>query len=559
MSRVPGFGALARCSRWWRQAKLWERAGAVACCAAVGGVFAVFALGGGGRPVAAGAQAHPVPGAALESRLGAHQGNAGGRAGYRGRVHLRRGAHAAHGARAVSPPSAVAGSPAPTGTPGGRTLTQIAQTDPGIIGVVVGHHGTRSGGASHRGGPTRVSAAPAALAPLAVEVDYQDAGAANSFFAQYGANAAAADPGAQAQATADWINQHGGLLGHRLTLRLRHYDFYRDRLSVLDQVTCDDAASAPRALAEVDRHASTDILIPCLAKKGIPSIVDTETDPALGDYRKWPGLLFSPGSAAVDRPQAAFVAGLRQAGFFASGRVGILEAEGLPQFDDATAALKQALAAAGVQPVADAVVSTEDPASFFATESSAELKLRLARVQRVVVFDYDGIVAGQFMRVAAVQGYQPQFGLNSIASPQFLADQAPTIELRGAVGIGWSPLVDVSPAFDPSAGNPARAVCDQAFAAEHVATGGRTPFGQYTAYQTCTDLLSVQAAVTAGGAATPAGLAAGMARLQSVLPSPLTLVSTLDASRADGASAWRALRYHDDCRCFQYEGPLNGM
>lgn len=397
------------------------------------------------------------------------------------------------------------------------------------------------------------------LAPVAVEVDFQDAEAANSFFAQYGAQAGASDPGAQARATADWINTHGGLLGHRMTLRLRRYDFYRDRLSVLDQVTCADAASTPRAIAEVDRHASTDILIPCLARHGIGTIVDSEADPALGDYAKWPGLLFSPGSAAVDRPQAAFVAGLQQAGFFQGGRVGILEAEGLPQFDDATGALKRALAAAGVHPVADAVVSTEDPASFFASESSAELRLRLARVQRVVVFDDNGVVAGQFMRIAAVQGYRPMFGLNSIASPQFLADQAPRSELSGAVGIGWSPLVDVSAADDPTSGNPVRAVCDQAFAAERVPSGGRTPFGQYTAYQTCGDLLSIQAAVTAGGAVTPAALAGGMAQIGSLLPSPLALSSTIDSARADGAAGWRVVRYHGDCGCFRYEGSLNPM
>jgi hypothetical protein len=238
--------------------------------------------------------------------------------------------------------------------------------------------------------------------------------------------------------------------------------------------------------------------------------------------------------------------------------VGILEAEGLPQFGAATTALKSALARAGVQPVADAVVSTEDPASFFATEANAELKLRLARVSRVVVFDDDGVVAGQFMRLAQAQGYYPQYGLNSIASPQFLAAQAPARQLEGAVGIGWSPLVDVTAANDPST-SPVRAVCDQAFAAAGVGAGGRTPFGQYTAYQTCGGLLAIQAAVTASGAVTTAGLRAGLERIGTVLPSPLALGTTLDTSRHDGAATWRALRFHGDCSCFQYEGPPRSM
>jgi hypothetical protein len=211
-----------------------------------------------------------------------------------------------------------------------------------------------------------------------------------------------------------------------------------------------------------------------------------------------------------------------------------------------------------VNPVADAVVSTEDPASFFASEASAELKFRLARVSRVVVFDDNGVVSGQFMRLSEAQGYRPVYGVNSMASPQFLAYQAPRRQRAGAVAVGWSPMVDVPDSMAPS-GGPLRALCDEAFSAAGAGAGGRTPFGQYTAYQTCGALLSIQAALTAAGQLTSAGLRLGLERTGSILRSPLVLSGTVDGSRHDAAASWQVARYHTDCGCFQYEGGTKGM
>ena len=137
------------------------------------------------------------------------------------------------------------------------------------------------------------------------------AGAANSFFRQYNADAGAADPGPQAQAVANWINSHGGVGGSRVSLRMRHYDFYRERLSVLDAATCDAFGSGRqddrgRRPSRVGRHD------PCLAKRDIPTFVNTQSSPAKGDFDRYPSHLYSTASPALDRPQAAYVRGLKR-------------------------------------------------------------------------------------------------------------------------------------------------------------------------------------------------------------------------------------------------------
>lgn len=393
-----------------------------------------------------------------------------------------------------------------------------------------------------------------AMTPVTVGVDYQDAGDANSFFRQYGVGAGAADPGAQAQAVVAWINQHGGIGGRRLNLRMRNYDFYRERLSVLDGATCDDFGKGDKVIADIDRHASTDILIPCLAKRNIPTFVNTQSSPGTGDFSKFPGLLYSSGSPAIDRPQAAYVAALKDDGFFAKGKkVGVLRSEGLPQLDRAHEALRRALDANGIKVSLDVPVSTEDVASFLLTETNAMLKMRSADIARIVVVDENGVVAGQFMRNAESQRYRPLYGINSIASPQFLTRETPVRQLYGAVGVGWSPLVDV-PAGGDVVG-PVRALCDKIFRAFEIDTGERTPFGQYTAYHVCDSLLLIAAAVAKSGDPSPLGLRKGIDAVGPKWRSPLALSSRLGGDRGDGADQWRLLRFKGACACFHYEGP----
>ena len=539
--------AWARTRRWLAQASFVRRI-QVACAAlvlvAVAGGWAAagsdpraardggaFALPNGERPL--GGRVAGVIGSGPDALASAGGGG-------------RTAATRRNGTGRVSGAPGLAGSPTAAGGPSAR----------GPEGRARGRSRAGRRGSGRRKG--RTPRTPGDAGAVVVGIDAQDAARANAFFRGYDVDAGAADTGAQARAVTDWINARGGIGGHRVELRIRSFDYYTDRLSVVDRATCEDfGAGKPKAIATIDRHASTDILIPCLAERDVPTLVDAQAAPASRDFAKFPTHLFSPGSAATDRPQAAYVQGLKELGFFGKGgRVGVLISRGLPQFEPAAEALERALKDAGVEVTARASISLEDPVSFVATEADAMLTMRRANVDRIVAVDDNGVTLGQFMRVAEAQRYRPLYGVNSIASPQWLAQGAPAAQLRGAVGVGWSPLVDVGAADDPG-GGPARGTCADIFRGSGVALGGRTPFGQFSAYQVCDSLLALRAAAKAGGGVTPRALRDGLER--TGWRSALALDGRLSADRHDGASAWRALRFHPACTCFRYEGPERGF
>jgi hypothetical protein len=392
---------------------------------------------------------------------------------------------------------------------------------------------------------------------VVIGASLQDPGAVNSFFRSYDVDAGAADPVAQIRAVGAWINANGGIAGHPLELRIREYSEYGRPTSQDDYATCAEWQNGPRPLAAVDTHSSTDILLPCLAKAGIASVQSGSATPATPSFNSYPSDLYTPGGAALDRVQSAYVQGLAAGGFFKGERVGLLTAIGLPQLRTAKNALGAALRNAGIDPVAESDISLEDPVSFFASEASAVLRFHIRKVTRVVALDQNGLAVGQFMRGAQAQGFHPLYGISSVSAPAFLAAQAPSAQLRGAVGVGWSPLLDVGASDDPGSGE-VRALCAQIFAAAGVSLGSRTPFGRFAAFAACDSLLAVRDALQASQRFSLDGLRAGMEQLGS-RRSAVTLTAHMDASRHDGASGWRALRYEGSCGCFRYDGPVRDI
>lgn len=391
--------------------------------------------------------------------------------------------------------------------------------------------------------------------PVVIGSDVWGRDTTNRFFDQYSVNAATGDAGAAVRATVDWINDHGGIAGRKVTLRQRSFDFYGSPVSTQDDATCSTWATGDVPLVDIEAHASTDILIPCLRKHGIATLVNTVVPPASTDYAASPTTLFAPGSPALDSAMTAYVRGLVDAGFFAGkARVGLLLSTNLPQLGSAAEALKRAIKAAGVTATETAKISLEDPASFFATEASAVLHFRLAKVDHVIALDQDGLTLGQFMRGAEAERYRPVYGVSSTSAPAFLAAGSSSNQLKRAIGVGWSPLLDVRAEDDPG-GGATRATCASIFSAAGVSTGGRTPFGQYASYQACDSLLALRAA----RAVSPATLLQGMNSLSSHWQSGIALGTTLNPSQHHGASAWRLIRYSENCRCFRYDGPVRGM
>jgi hypothetical protein len=438
--------------------------------------------------------------------------------------------------------------------PGGKLPAEAVARDPRRRRVRAPTRGRRL--------PARKPAALVSKDPVVLGVAYLDAEAMNEEYALYGGNLHGEEWGPQARAVVDHINSTGGIAGRRIHLRMYRDDPTDGRpIDGHMQEICSFFAQQPRPVAVVSA-LGRGLLFPCLAAKGIPLITDWPTTASSSAFARHRDHLYGPGSLANDRYAHPYVESLVQARFFAGNtRVGLLRIEG-PAFADAAAALNAALARAGIKPVATADFrfpdTTADLPTSAAQVANAMVRFRAASVNRVISLDYGGVLVGYFMLRAQDQRYTPRYGLSTMNSPMALRATVHPDQLRDAVGLGWSPLLDVSPADEPPA--PAvRSECHDIYRRAGVPLGDRSAYGQFAAYSICSNLLMLARVLSGRTDHSPAGLRAGIEALGSSPVSALNLRTGLSPRRHDGASAYRHLRFEDGCRCFRYEGPLHAL
>ncbi len=373
------------------------------------------------------------------------------------------------------------------------------------------------------------------------------------------------DQAAAARAVAAHINATGGVGGRRLNLRVREAPLLDGRpIPVHHRESCAFfTEQGPKPIAVVGQsgfywHALDD----CLAAREVALLTFHPAEAATPRLRRGAGRRFAPGSLAIDRFPGAYVRALRSTGFFGGkGRVGLVRLGRDSDLDHAADGLKTALAGIGERLAAEVVVppvnSAADLPRFLLGWTTGAIRLNASGVKRVLVIDSGGFISF-FMRAAEAQGYRPRYAVNTTSQPLVLENVAPKRQLRGAVGIGWSPPADVRhPNGD--AGAATRSLCRQIFRAAGVSAGREGTGEAVAAYGICSDLLALRAALERSGQASPAGLRAGFERLGSAFSSAMALRTRIDSAHPDGAGAYRVLRFQDGCDCFAYEGPLQGI
>ena len=435
--------------------------------------------------------------------------------------------------------------------------------------VTIGPHGhlptsvlTRSGQREPAPGrsPAVHDKAPApgdAGAPLVIGVPVQNPASEDKIYAQYGGKVETADDGVIAQSVAAWINAHGGIGGRRIRLRLFHYDLFDGRpYDAHYQEICDFFSSAPKPIAVIQPPRQGNL---CTAQRGILTLSDGPTNETTSAENAAPSFYFEPSSLAPDRYATPYLEGLRSAGFFSgNARIGLIRALG---FDDDGAmdrTIHAALARAGIRVAAEATIPPINAASDVPTVVSrlgdAVVRFRLAGVDHVISVDNNGVYMGLFMEAAEPQGYRPRYGLSSLNEPALLRASVSANQLRGAVGIGWSPLTDVGPGDDVPAA-PERALCSRIFQSSGVRTGSRYNDGEFASYAICDDLLLLRDVRAAPGM----DMRAALERLGSSRTSALDFATRLDGTYHDGAAGYRQLEFQDGCGCFRYSGPVEPL
>ena len=402
--------------------------------------------------------------------------------------------------------------------------------------------------------------ASAARPPVIVGVHHVDEKEYEEGFRVNNAQLDAVNGPAAARAVADYINATGGIGGRRIEVRPRNNVGGGLPEEQAYQAQC-AYYKEEKVLAVIGRWTA-EPLIPCLSAASITYVGDA-TLVAQQNFERWGDAYFMPGSMGSRRAMRAWVRALAEAGFFGSGaRVG-LAWEGWPEHREmAHQQLKPLLDAAGVTLVAQREVAPRSGGEGVPTQlaelSSVSLEFQSKNVDRVMAIDGGGEFTGLFMRAAFAQGFMPRWGLSTGNAPMLLVPNVPREQLRargGAVGAGWSPIIDV-----PAQNEPPRTAthdrCDAIYRAAGVSPGDRSPLGQGAAYGFCAELLAIDHAIERSGEATPEGLRRGLNGLGSTFEHPLAMATLIDRLHHDGAAGYRRIAYDDQCNCFRYGGPL---
>jgi hypothetical protein len=386
------------------------------------------------------------------------------------------------------------------------------------------------------------------------------------------------DPLAEQKAIINDINAHGGVGGRRLLYVAHPIDATStDNYDAQAEAECADFTQDHKVFA-VLHDWSNDDLRACLNKAGVAQITEglqsVFTTPAT--YRNFPYFL-TPANISLDRVDANWVPALTGQHYFdkwntATGapggampvKVGILDVDNAASRLAVSGNLEPALKAGGIP---YEVIRVNDPQSqgdsgnVVAQIQSAVLKFRNDNVTHFLPTQ-SGIVT-YFAKNASSQKYYPRYGLNSNDSTEVLleAGLVPKDEMNGAVGYGWSPLLDVSRASDPDNGpnsNAARRSCITLMKRAGInITGAPATRG---ALEYCDVYNFLKRTVEAGGPTVNRGsfLAGANAQARSFVAAT-TFTTFLDPTHHDGVAAARNFAYVSSCGCLQYKGPVGTL
>jgi hypothetical protein len=439
-----------------------------------------------------------------------------------------------------------------------------------------GQAGTRSGGPG--GGGVAGGSGAAGNGPgvtdttINVGVVYAvNSGAANATIGAPGITGG--DEKANSDTLINDINAHGGVAGRKLVPVYAQLDATSpDTLDSQYQAACDTLTQDHKVF--VIFSGTNPVMIQCAHNRGVVALQTnlTESDSAI--FRQFP-YYAELNSLNLDRIAAAEVTGLQAEGYFSGwdanadrpgpgkAKVGVVATDE-PSFVGATnRTLLPALARAGY-PVDPANVVTvprveraSDEGAIAAAVSNAVLRFRSNGVEHVIIMEPSGVTSLLFANNADSQKWYPRYGVNSQNGLQALADSGayPKSQLPGAVGVGWMPSLDITPAQNTDDGpysNDARKRCISLYKAHGItfsdtnAKGiGMNDCNSYFFFQ--------QVGNTIKGLLNRDIFFAAVNREGPAFKSVDTFATNFSPTQHDGAAAIRYWAFDAGCQCMTYK------
>ena len=366
-----------------------------------------------------------------------------------------------------------------------------------------------------------------------------------------------------ATAVVDHLNASGGIAGRKIAPVFHTTNVLSGSWDSHAQAACSDFAEDHKVFAAVAAmYQLSEVLARCLAQHTTPVVLNgraVRDEPMLAELADF---LYMPSRMSATRFAGLTIDGLAELGFFEPGaKVGILRFDQPVQARVTSGIIRPRLAQRKVNVVAEEAVSYPDSINGFgatsAQLSSAVLRLRAAGVTHLVPLDDHGIMCFLFMPQAESQGFRPRYGLSTNNQPFVIEDNSPPEQFKGAVGVGWVPADDVAFERNPG-GNPSEDLCRRVFQKAGAEFPSRDAWSHALNY--CDSMLFLKTALDRAPTLSVAGLRAAVANLaDGGFASALTFRTAFSRDRHDGATAYRAFRFADDCHCVRYEGPVRRL
>ncbi|MCW2606688.1 MAG: hypothetical protein JWO60_1381, partial [Frankiales bacterium] len=158
-----------------------------------------------------------------------------------------------------------------------------------------------------------------------------------------------------------------------------------------------------------------------------------------------------------------------------------------------------------------------------------------------------------FQLSAASQGYRPRYGIHSLNAPTtFLENNSPRGQNHGAVGVGWSPSLDVNDAHDVSVG-PGEVQCKDLYTKAGQTFSGKR-LAEAVAYAFCDGIRLIAFGATEAGGFSGPQIYSGMLSSAASFQPSFGFGNGLTTSTLFLPGAVRDLRWDDGCNCATYVG-----
>lgn len=389
---------------------------------------------------------------------------------------------------------------------------------------------------------------------------------AQKAFATVGANVDPGDTTAQANAMVARINKAGGILGRQVKIR------FKDVATIATATNPTAAGSSVCTYFTQDAPVVAVVSIvtlmdypnfrTCLARNKVPlfsatvKTVDDVAAKALAPFyyqtiaASWTDV--APLLVSRLKAQGWFGGWNAQLGAAGSGkaRVGVL-VDGTDVGTRVGKLLKGLITRAGyetfVYQYADASEGQSKSVSYFSGN----------RVTHVIVTDVE---LTAFQSSAGSQNYKPRFGITTYNDPYSNLENSgltPPSANNGAMGIGWAPNFDVSPANDPGK-SPGAAACNKAMAANGQSFSGKR-LAQAIAYSFCDSMQLIADGANKGNGFTGEAIAAGIVASRSGFAVANGFSAALTPNKRFVSGTARDLAWVSSCSCFRYGAAITPL